>query len=30
LMRARSELRMRFEALNAAGREVAAGERSRR
>jgi len=30
LMRARSELRAKFEALNAAGREVAAGERSRR
>ena len=30
LMRARSELRMRFEAVNAAGREGAAGERSRR
>jgi RNA polymerase sigma-70 factor (ECF subfamily) len=29
LMRARNELRQRFEALQAAGREVAAGERSR-
>jgi RNA polymerase sigma-70 factor (ECF subfamily) len=30
LMRARSELRAKFEQLNAAGREVAAGERSTR